>query len=850
MSKKVNRENEKKTKTKNLVARLRDSIITLLGGTPKGYTPKELIKELELKKKDDIKKATHLLSELEDDQLIQADKGSYKLARQGRNKGNSANAGSDDRGGRARQGKNKGNAADTGSNDRGRNTRQGKSKDNPANTGNDDRGGRTRQGKSKDNPANTGSDDRGGRARQGRSKDTLSAEGITGTVDHVSSRFAYVRIGERKDDVYIDPRDLGSAVDGDTVKIDVFSTRHGEHAEGRVVEILKRGRIRYAGKIQISRNFAFVVPDYRKMHTDFFVHPENINGAENDDKVLIEVTSWSENDRKPEAKVIEVLGKAGENNAEIHSIMAEFGLPFRFPEHVEKESETIAEGITNEEIKKRRDFRDVTTFTIDPFDAKDFDDALSFRKLDNGNYEIGVHIADVTHYVQLGSELEKEAYERATSVYLVDRTIPMLPERLSNGLCSLRPNEDKLTFAAVFEMDDTGRIHNEWFGRTIIHSDIRFSYEDAQAVLEGESHKLSEELITLNTLAKKLRQERFNKGAVNFETTEVKFQLDDKGIPLAVIPKVRKDAHKLIEEFMLLANKQVATFVYNYHKGRDKNTFVYRIHDYPDPERVQDFSVFARQFGHKLEVEEQSISRSLNKLMAEIEGKPEQNILEQLAIRTMAKAKYATDTKGHFGLAFDHYSHFTSPIRRYPDMMVHRLLQHYLDDQRPPMKTEYDEKCLHSSEREKRAADAERASIKYKQVEFMTYAENKEYEGLISGVTEWGIYVEIVETRCEGMIRMADMNDDFYEFDEKRYRIVGKRTGKIYTLGDRIAIRVKKTDVDKRLIDLVFADAAEESFGEKSNLRPRDKQGKGRSGGRREDKGKSRGASKQRRRGR
>lgn len=630
---------------------------------------------------------------------------------------------------------------------------------------------------------------------------------LTGIVDHVSSRFAYVKLGEDKEDVYIKARDLGSAVDGDTVKIVMFASRHGDHPEGKVVEVVKRNRTRYVGKLELSKNFAFVVPDYRKMHTDFFIYPENIKGARNGDKVIIEVTSWAEEDKKPEAKVVDVLGKAGENEAEIHSIMAEFGLPFKFPETVEKESQAIDEGITEQEIKKRRDFRDILTFTIDPFDAKDFDDAISFRKLDNGNYEVGVHIADVTHYVPLNSELEKEAFDRATSVYLVDRTIPMLPERLSNGLCSLRPNETKLTFAAVFEMDENASIKNEWFGRTVIHSDKRFTYEDAQSVLELGVGTMAEELLILNDLAKKLRKDRFRKGAVNFETTEVKFKLDEKGKPLAVIPKIRKDAHKLIEEFMLLANKRVATFVYNHRKGKEKNTFVYRTHDFPDPEKVQDFSVFAKQFGHKMTVDENSISRSLNKLMEAIEGKPEQNILEQLAIRTMAKAKYTTEVKGHFGLAFDHYTHFTSPIRRYPDMMVHRLLQHYLDDKQAPSRTEYETKCIHSSEREKRAADAERASIKYKQVEFMTYAENKEYEGLISGVTEWGIYVEIVETKCEGMVRLADLTDDYYEFDEKRYRIVGKRRKKIYTLGDKVHVRVKKTDIDKRLIDLVFVES-------------------------------------------
>lgn len=635
------------------------------------------------------------------------------------------------------------------------------------------------------------------------------AEGdLVGIVDHVSSRFGYIKIADDQQDVYVKGKDLGSAVDGDTVKFVILSSQHGDHREGRVVEVIKRNRSRYVGKIEVSKNYAFFIPDYRKMHQDFFIFPENVFGAKTGDKVIVEVISWGEQDKKPEAKVIEILGKAGENEAEIHSIMAEFGLPFRFDQRVQDEASTIDEGITPKEIKKRRDFRDITTFTIDPYDAKDFDDALSFRKLDNGLYEIGIHIADVTHYVKPGTILDAEAFDRATSVYLVDRTIPMLPERLSNQLCSLRPNEDKLTFAAVFEMDEQGKIHTEWFGRTIIHSDVRFTYEEAQTILENGVGALADELRTLNTIAKKLRRDRLKKGAVNFETTEVKFKLDEKGRPLAVIPKIRKDAHKLIEEFMLLANKQVATFVYNKNKGKEKNTYVYRIHDAPDPEKVKDFSIFARQFGHKVNVDEKAVSKSLNKLMESIEGKPEQNILEQLAIRTMAKAKYSTDVKGHFGLAFEHYTHFTSPIRRYPDMMSHRLLQHYLDEQKAPAKNEYEEKCVHSSEREKRAADAERASIKYKQVEFMANAEDKPYEGLVSGVTEWGIYVEIVETKCEGMIRLADLTDDFYEFDEKNYRVVGRRKKKIYTLGDRVRVRVKKTDIDKRLIDLVFAEYA------------------------------------------
>ncbi len=633
-----------------------------------------------------------------------------------------------------------------------------------------------------------------------------SMNAITGIVDHVSSRFAYVRIGEEQPDIYIKSKDLGAAVDGDTVTVSVFRTKHGEHPEGKVLEVLKRGRSRYVGRIEVSKNYAFVVPDYRKMHQDFFVYPENIGGAKTNDKVVVDVVAWGGPDKSPEAKVVSILGKAGENEAEIHSIMAEFGLPFEFQPQVLADAKKIDEGITKEEIKKRKDFRAITTFTIDPEDAKDFDDALSIRKLENGNYEIGVHIADVTHYVQEKTALEEEAFDRATSVYLVDRTIPMLPERLSNELCSLRPKEDKLTFAAVFEMNHQAQIVTEWFGRTIIHSDRRFTYEEAQTVLETKQGDFTEELLLLNDYAHKLRKERFKKGAVNFETTEVKFKLDEKGKPLAVIPKIRKDAHKLIEEFMLLANKRVATFVYSMRKGEDKNTFVYRTHDHPDPEKIQTFATFAKQFGHALEVEEKSISKSLNSLMDEIEGKPEQNVLQSLAVRAMAKAKYTTAAKGHFGLAFDHYSHFTSPIRRYPDMMVHRLLQHYLDGKSSVDQVEFEKKCLHSSEREKRAADAERASIKYKQVEFMASAEKRDYEGIISGVTEWGLYVEIIETKCEGMIRMADMDDDYYEFDERNYCIVGRRNHKRFTLGDKLMVRVKKTDIDKRLIDLVFAD--------------------------------------------
>ena len=633
---------------------------------------------------------------------------------------------------------------------------------------------------------------------------------IEGIVDHVNPRFAYINTGGEQD-IYVRTRDLETALHGDTVSVSVISQRPGEKPEGRVERIVKRNRTRFVGRLEMAPNrFAFVIPDFRKIYQDFFIYQENAGSAKNNDKVLFEVTRWGDGDRSPEAKVIEVLGKTGENEAEIHSIMAEFDLPFRFPQNVLKESEKIADDISSEEIKRRRDFREVLTFTIDPEDAKDFDDALSFRKLDNGLLEIGVHIADVTHYVMPGTHLDEDAFDRATSVYLVDRTVPMLPERLSNGLCSLRPNETKLTFAAVFELDPKGKVHSEWFGRTVIHSDHRFSYEQAQEVIETGTGKFAHELKTLNDLAIRLRKERFVKGAVNFETTEVKFKLDERGKPLAVVPKVRKDAHKLIEEFMLLANKAVATYVYKLKKGGDKNTFVYRTHDFPDPEKVSDFATFAKQFGHTLHTDENAVSRSLNKLMDEIEGKPEQNVLQSLAVRAMAKAKYTTDAKGHFGLAFEHYTHFTSPIRRYPDMMVHRLLQHYLDNGRPVSKNEFETKCIHSSEREKRAADAERASIKYKQVEFMSLAADKLYAGIITGVTDFGIFVEIIETKCEGMVRLADMKDDFYEFEEKNYRVIGRRRKKIYRLGDEVEVRVKKADIDRRTMDLSFENTAGE----------------------------------------
>lgn len=638
--------------------------------------------------------------------------------------------------------------------------------------------------------------------------DVADMKTMTGIVDNVNARFGYVTLDdiEETEDIFISVNDLNGALDDDKVKITLKPGRHGKHREGRVVEILERNRQEFVGRLEMSTRYGFVIPDFRKMFHDIYVRFEDLNGAKHNDKVIVKITEWPGRDKKPEGVVTRVLGKAGEHNAEIHSIIAEFGLPLEFPEGIEAEAETISDKITDKEIAKRRDFRKITTFTIDPFDAKDFDDALSIKPLPNGNTEVGIHIADVTHYVALQTALEKEAVDRATSVYLVDRTIPMLPERLSNGLCSLRPEEEKLTFSAVFELDENGDIIKEWFGRTIIYSDRRFTYEEAQERLESGEGDFHKEVKDLDVLAKKLRQKRFDNGAVNFETVEVKFNLDEKGKPLGVIPKERKDAHMLIEEFMLLANKRVAEFIYNKVKKPNPLTFVYRSHDNPDPEKLDTFANFAKRFGHQLDFEKRGVSKSLNGLIGNIEGKPEQNVLQQLAIRTMAKAKYTTDPKGHFGLAFPHYTHFTSPIRRYPDMMVHRLLQHYLDGGKSVDKEDYEEICTHTSDREKRAADAERASIKYKQVEFMSMVDKKDFDGIVSGVTEWGIYVEITETKCEGMVRISDMDDDFYEYDEQNYRVIGRRNKRMISLGDKVSVRVKSTDIDRRTIDLIFAD--------------------------------------------
>ncbi len=586
------------------------------------------------------------------------------------------------------------------------------------------------------------------------------------------------------------------------------SQTRSRRIEGKVVSIVERGRSELVGRISTWPNYGQVIPDSKKIYEEVYIPKDKLSDAKDGDKVIVRLTRFPDSRHRPEGEVISVLGPAGQNNTEMHAILAEFGLPVDFPDAVEKESKGISEKIPKKEITKRRDMRGITTFTIDPDDAKDFDDALSIQMLENGNYEIGVHIADVTHYIQPGTALEDEAFKRGTSVYLVDRVVPMLPEKLSNNLCSLRPNEDKLTFSAVFELTPDAKIKKEWFGRTVIHSDRRFAYEEAQDIVDRGHGDYLEELRLLNDLAFKFRDDRFRHGAINFETVEVKFKLDENGVPLSVYPKVRKDAHKLIEEFMLLANKRVAEFIHGLSRGEHPNVMIYRVHDSPDFEKLKTFATFAGRFGYKLKIDsEKELSKSFNTMMESLEGQPEQNALQQLAIRTMAKARYSTEDIGHFGLSFRRYSHFTSPIRRYPDMMAHRLLQHYLDGGKSVDREEYEAKCKHSSDRERVAVEAERASIKYKQVEFMNRMDrDQEFKGIITGVTDFGLFVEITETSAEGLVRMTDLGDDFYDFDKDNYRLIGKRNKKIFAFGDAVTVKVKDANLARRSLDLFLVD--------------------------------------------
>jgi len=629
---------------------------------------------------------------------------------------------------------------------------------------------------------------------------------IEGKVDLTNDGSAFIITDDESEtDIFVAPRKLRNALNGDWVKVYVYAKSKGKRKEGEVIEIIKRAKMEFTGIVKLSERFAFFIPDDRKMMHDIFIPLPDLNGAKNGEKALAEITDWPPEAKNPIGRIKHVLGKQGENDTEMNAILAEYGFPLSFPKEVEHEANEIPEIISEAEIAKRRDFRDVLTFTIDPFDAKDFDDALSVRYLDNGHYEVGVHIADVSHYIIPDSALDKEAYERATSVYLVDRVIPMLPERLSNGVCSLRPNEDKLCFSAVFELDEEAHVIEQWFGKTIIHSNKRFAYEDVQTIIEDQEGDYLKEINLLNKLAYILRARKFKNGAISFETTEVKFKLDDAGKPIGVYVKERKDAHKLIEDFMLLANRKVAEYVAKLGTGKHKYTFVYREHDSPKTESLQNFAQFAARFGYKINTKsDKEIAKSLNYLMDDVEGKKEQNVLTQLAIRSMAKAIYTTKKTSHYGLAFDYYTHFTSPIRRYPDVMVHRLLQHYLQHGQSVNAEHYEVLCLHCSQMEKKAADAERASVKYKQAEYLKEQVGNVFTGIISGVTEWGMYVEIIENKCEGMIRLRDISDDFYTLDEKNYAIIGQRKKKTYQLGDEVKIKVKNVDLTKKQIDFTL----------------------------------------------
>ncbi|RTY88291.1 ribonuclease R [Flavobacterium sp. RSP15] len=649
-----------------------------------------------------------------------------------------------------------------------------------------------------------------------------SKEYYEGKIDMTSRKTAYFVCAEMEEDVFIPTNNLNHALDKDIVKVYVYNRRKGKRPEGEVIEVLERNKTDFVGVIDIQANFAFVSTANPKMYTDIFIPKDKIGEAEQGDVVLVHVEDWPARADSPFGSVIKVLGKPGEHDTEIHAILAEYGLPSEFPIEVETFAQKIDTSIEENEIAKRRDMRDTLTFTIDPKDAKDFDDALSFKKLENGNYEIGIHIADVSHYLQEGTILDDEAYQRATSVYLVDRVVPMLPEVLSNFACSLRPNEEKYTFSAIFEINETSEVINQWFGRTVIYSDQRFAYEEAQYIIEtkddtipseisitASSYQVSKEIVAatlkMDELAKILRKRRMAEGAITFDKVEVKFNLDEAGEPQGVYFKVSKDANHLIEEFMLLANRKVAEYI-----GKQKKTFIYRIHDEPNEDKLFAMQAVIAKFGHKIDFKQGSISQALNKLMEDVNGKKEQNLIDTLAIRSMSKAKYSTDNIGHYGLAFDYYSHFTSPIRRYPDVMVHRLLQHYLDGGKSVDEETYETKCVHSSTMEGLATNAERDSIKYMQVKYMQDHQDEEFLGVISGVTEWGIYVEIIENKCEGMCRIRDIKDDYYTFDEKQYALTGATSGKLLQLGDEIYVKVKNADLVKKQLDFNFLRRIEE----------------------------------------
>ena len=645
-------------------------------------------------------------------------------------------------------------------------------------------------------------------AEVSRGKFKVNSRGgyITGIIDRQGVK-TYLIPDDGGDLVFIPEQKTNHALKNDAVKVFLYAHRKGQQLEGEVVEVTKRARESFVGILDVSENFAFLILDNRIMFNDIFIPKSKLNGGKNGQKVVVRLLDWEPNQKNPVGEVIDVLGDKGDNTAEMHAILAEFGLPYKYPAEVEAAALKMDAGITPEEVAKRIDMRGITTFTVDPRDAKDFDDALSIRKLKNGNWEIGVHIADVTHYVTPESIIEQEAAERATSVYLVDRTIPMLPEHLSNGICSLRPDEDKLTYSVLFELSDEAEIIKYKIAKTVTRSIRRFAYEEAQKVIETGEGDLKEEILTMDRLAKLLRKVRFESGAIAFDRVEVRFEIDENGKPISVFFKEAKDANKMIEEFMLLANKTVATHIGQPGKDKKVKTFVYRIHDVPNPDKLANFSVFIKRFGLNIKIngKPQAVSSSINALLDAVQGRKEQNLIETLAIRSMAKAIYSTANMGHYGLAFDYYTHFTSPIRRYPDMMVHRLLERYNNGGSSVSATEWEDYCKHSSDMEQLASNAERASIKYKQVEFMAERIGQVFDGVISGVTEWGIYVELVENKCEGMLPIRDLDDDFYSFDDKNYCLIGRRYHKRYQLGDELTVKVARANLDKKQLDFVLA---------------------------------------------